>query len=71
MSKAAALEAFLARLYTDAELRRGFLAAPEATALAAGLDAEQAAELNQIDVIGLELMADSLEHKRRGRVRPD
>ena len=69
MSRAAALEAFLARIYTDADARRVFLADPPAAALAAGLDADQAAELARVDRIGLELMADSLEHKRRGRTR--
>lgn len=70
MSRAAALEAFLARLYTDAEARSAFLRDPQAASLAHGLDAEQAARLAEIDRVGLELMADSLEHKRRGRVRP-
>jgi len=69
MSRAAALEAFLARIYTDADARRVFLADPQAASLAAGLDAEQADELAKIDRIGLELTADSLEHKRRGRAR--
>jgi hypothetical protein len=71
MSRAAALETFLARLYTDARFRSGFLAEPRTTAMAAGLDAEHVATLAQIDRVGLELMAESLEHKRRGRVRSE
>jgi hypothetical protein len=70
MSRAATFEALLARLYTDARVRADFLAQPEAFGIAAGLDAEQVAALSRIDRVGLELMADSLEHKRRGRVRP-
>jgi hypothetical protein len=71
MSRAAAFEAVLARLYTDARARADFLAQPEAFGSAAGLDAEQVAALSRLDRIGLELMADSLEHKRRGRVRSE
>jgi hypothetical protein len=71
MSRAAALEAFLARIYTDARFRSAFLAEPRTIALAAGLDAEQVAALAEIDRVGLELMADSLEHKRQARVRSE
>jgi hypothetical protein len=71
MSRAAAFEALLARLYTDARARADFLAEPAAFGIAAGLDAEQVAALSRIDRVGLELMADSLEHKRRSRVRPE
>lgn len=60
----AALEAFVARLYTDAALRLDFIARPEAVALAAGLDAATAARLAGIDVEGLTLAADSFAHKR-------
>jgi hypothetical protein len=65
--KAAALERFLARLYTDAKLRRDFLARPEAVALAAGLDPEGAADLARIDRDGLELAAESYRRKREWR----
>ena len=71
MSRAAAFEALLARLYTDARARADFLAEPRAFGIAAGLDTEQVAALCRIDRVGLELMADSLQHKRRGRVRPE
>jgi len=70
MSAAAAFEAFLVLLYTDESARGRFLADPRGEALAAGLDADQAEKLERIDRVGLELMADSLDHKRRSRVRP-
>jgi hypothetical protein len=61
---AQALEAFLARLYTDEELRREFLATPLAVARRAGLDAAQAAALAAVDRAGLELAAQSIARKR-------
>ena len=61
---AAALEAFVARLYTDAALRQDFIARPEAVAQAAGLDAATARRLADTDLEGLVLAADSFAHKR-------
>jgi hypothetical protein len=61
---AAALERFLARLYTDDALRRAFLAQPDAVARAAGLDEATAQQLMQIDREGLALAADSYARKR-------
>ena len=63
---AVALEAFLARLYTDEALRRRFLADPRAEIQRAKLDT-LSAELERIDAVGLELMAESLAAKKRGR----
>lgn len=63
------LEAFLARLYTDAELRERFLADPEGEARRAGLDDDAASRLAQIDRVGLELAAASFAAKREQRVR--
>ena len=63
------LEAFLARLYTDAELRARFLADPAGEARRAGLDAESAERLAQIDRAGLELAAASFAAKRETRSR--
>jgi hypothetical protein len=60
----AAFEAFLARLYIDAEARAAFLADPLAEARRAGLDAKQAAALAAIDRPGLELAARSITAKR-------
>jgi hypothetical protein len=60
----AALEAFVARLYSDAALRQDFIARPEAVALAAGLDAPTALRLAGTDFEGLALAADSFAHKR-------
>lgn len=61
---APALEAFLARLYTDAVLRSAFLAAPENVAREAGLGEEAVRSLACIDRDGLVLAAESYAHKR-------
>lgn len=61
---AAALEAFLARLYTDAAARARFLADPESEAAKAGLSAADCAAMAQCDRVGLEMAADSFGHKR-------
>ena len=66
---ARAMEAFLARLYTDGELRRAFLARPEAAAREAGLDEQAVRSLAAIDREGLELAADSYDTKRAGHAR--
>lgn len=63
----AALEAFLARLYTDETLRERFLADPQAEAQRAGLDEAAQAALLQIDRVGLELATRSLTRKREKR----
>jgi hypothetical protein len=65
----AALEAFLARLYTDETLREHFLANPLAEAQRAGLGAEECEALAHIDRVGLELAARSLTRKREKRER--
>lgn len=57
-------EAFLARLYTDAELRARFLADPVGEAKRAGLDDATAERLAAIDRVGLELAAESFAAKR-------
>lgn len=57
-------EAFLARLYTDAELRARFLADPAGEARRAGLDEASARRLAAIDRAGLELAAASFAAKR-------
>ena len=61
----AALERFLARLYTDARLRRRFLANPRDVARAARLDEQSVEALARIDRVGLELAADSFARKRK------
>jgi hypothetical protein len=58
------LEAFLARLYTDARLREAFLANPERATRAKGLDATEIEALKNIDRDGLEFAARSYAHKR-------
>lgn len=58
-------EAFLAHLYVEDDLRERFLAEPLAVALAAGLNAQEAAALAAIDREGLCAAAESLAAKRR------
>ena len=57
-------ETFLARLYTDAQLRARFLADPRAEAERHRLTDEECQALERIDRIGLELSARSFAHKR-------
>ena len=61
------LEAFLARIYVDAMARERFLNDPDSEALTAGLSDEEIEAVKQIDRVGLELMAQSLERKRSRR----
>lgn len=63
----AAFEAFLARIYVDRLARERFIDDPRGEALAAGLTADEAARLEQIDRIGLQLAAHSFETKRLRR----
>jgi len=67
----AAMEAFLARLYTDAALRDSFITAPAEAAHRAGLDEEAVQALVLIDRGGLLLAADSYASKRASRVGAD
>jgi len=59
-----AFEAFLARLYTDAEFRRRFLNDPRQMAAGAGLSTEEVSHLMAIDRVGLELAAKTFAYKR-------
>lgn len=59
------LEAFLAKIYIDAEARSKFLADPCGEAARAGLTGPEIAGLGQIDRVGLELTARSLALKRK------
>ena len=61
------LEAFLARLYTDAQLRRRFLDDPLAVSRDSGLDEDQARAMAAIDRVGLRLAAASYTAKRNAR----
>ena len=61
----ARFEAFLAKIYVDAEARARFLADPRGEAMRAGLTEPEISALENIDRIGLELTAQSLERKRR------
>ena len=58
------LEGFLARIYVDQTAREKFLADPRGEAARAGLADREIDELVNIDRVGLELFAHSLEHKR-------
>jgi hypothetical protein len=64
---AAALEAFLARIYVDDEARARFLAAPAEEARRAGLPDADCRALAAIDREGLALAARSFARKREGR----
>lgn len=63
------LEAFLARLYVDAAARQRFLADPHGEAANAGLSDRDCAALENIDMVGLELAADSFSKKRAAAVQ--
>ena len=58
------VEAFLARLYVDAEARRRFVADPRGCARQAGLAEADVDSLATLDPIGLELASRSFESKR-------
>jgi hypothetical protein len=58
------IEAFLARLYTDAAARERFLADPEAEARRAGLAEDDVRRLAAVDRVGLALAGDSFAAKR-------
>jgi hypothetical protein len=60
------IEAFLARLYVDAEAQARFLADPRAAATAAGLSASDAEALAAIDRVGFTLACRSYAAKRAG-----
>ena len=64
---ASQFEAFLAKLYVDERARAKFLADPRGEALKAGLTAQEVESVTRIDRVGLDLLANSLERKRRGR----
>jgi len=59
------LEAFLARIYVDAQAREKFLSDPTAEALRAGLSHDEIEAVKQIDQVGLELFTVSLKRKRQ------
>ena len=65
-----ALETFLAKLYTDAELRMRFLADMRGEAMLAGLSEADATALAAIDRTGLQMAAASYAHKRAQHRRP-
>lgn len=67
---AAAMEAFLARLYTDERLRGAFLAQPDEVLRTAGLDEPTQQCLRRIDRDGLVLAAHSLAAKRAAQALP-
>ncbi len=64
---AAHFEAFLAKLYVDESARTKFLADPRGEAMKAGLTAQDVEAVARIDRVGLDLLAKSLERKRRRR----
>ena len=62
---ASTVEAFLARIYVDPQARERFLDNPVAEAARAGLSPDEIEAVKQIDQVGLELFATSLERKRQ------
>jgi len=65
----AAVEVFLARLYTDAGLREAFIADPAAVARREGFGGSELEALAATDLVGLRLAAESYARKRAGRTR--
>jgi hypothetical protein len=63
----ARFEAFLARLYVDADARAHFLADPTAAAIQAHLDPAEVAAVGKIDRLGLQMAATSFARKRRAK----
>lgn len=63
----AAVEAFLARLYTDAEAMERFLHAPREEASRAGLGEPECEALAQADLTGMRMAARSFSLKRAGK----
>ncbi|MGK5037760.1 hypothetical protein [Janthinobacterium sp. LB3P118] len=63
----AALETYLARLYTDDSLRTAFLLEPRVQALLHGLSQQEAEAMAAMDRIGLQMAAASYRAKRTGR----
>ena len=63
----ARFEAFLARLYVDADARARFLADARVAATAAALSPEEIDAAEKIDRVGLRMTANSLRHKRHGK----
>lgn len=63
-------EAFLAKIYVDERARVKFLADPRGEARKAGLTAQDVEAAVRIDRVGLDLLAKSLERKRRRFVKP-
>jgi hypothetical protein len=61
------VEDFLARLYTDADLLRRFLADRAGEARKAGLAEFEIAAMGEADGVGLQMAAASYAHKRDGR----
>jgi hypothetical protein len=62
---AARLEAFLAKIYVDENLRERFLADPRGEAAKAGLNEREIMAVEKIDRAGLILTAQSLQKKRK------
>jgi hypothetical protein len=57
-------ESFLAKLYVDDQARSRFFADPRREALSAGLTPDECVALETIDLVGLELAAQSFARKR-------
>jgi hypothetical protein len=60
-------EVFLTKLYVDDQARSRFLSDPRSETLNAGLTGDECTALERIDLVGLELAADSFARKRASR----
>lgn len=65
----AAVEKFLAHLYTDAAAMERFLRAPRDEAARAGLGSAECEALARSDMTGLQMAAHSYSHKREGKTK--
>lgn len=65
-----AFEAFLAKIYVDADARNRFLNDPHTEAHRAGLTPAECAAAADIDRVGLAMAGASFEAKRRAHKRP-
>lgn len=69
MTTSPLFEAFLTRVYVDAEFRNRFLQDPRGEARRAGLSEEEQSAIDRIDQTGLKLAARSFAAKRGRKMR--
>jgi len=67
----ARFEAFLAKIYVDADSRARFLADPRGFAAAEKLTPDETDAAEKLDRLGLQMAANSLRHKREKKQNRD